>query len=296
MKYKYYPGCSLKGTGKAYDESLLAVFNTLGTTIEELEGWNCCGATAYMSVDQHKALALAARNLALAEQSDGQEPVNLIAPCSACYLVLSKTQHCINEHQEVGQFLNDALNHVGLTYKGSVKVRHPLDVLVNDVGLCKITQNVRRPLSGLKIACYYGCQVLRPYATFDDDYNPMSMDKLLRSLGADTIDWSLKGRCCGGSLTGTVEEAGLRLSYILLKEAQKRGANIIATACPLCQFNLECYQEKIGSLFGEPVNIPVVFFSQVIGAAFDLTAKQLGLKRLLVSADALLSATQKDSV
>jgi heterodisulfide reductase subunit B len=289
MKYQYYPGCSLQGTGKAYDESLSAVFHTLGLVVEELSGWNCCGATAYMSVDQHKALVLAARNLALAEQSDGSEPVHLIAPCSACYLVLSKTQLCLHEHQEMGHFITEALSKAGLTYRGTVKVRHPLDVLVNDVGLDEISRQRRKALTGLKVACYYGCQVVRPYATFDDANNPTTMDHLLRSLGAATIDWPLKARCCGGSLTGTVEEAGLRLSHILLKEARKRGANIIATACPLCQFNLECYQKEMGSHFGDPVHLPVVFFSQIIGAAFGLNAQQLGLTRLLVSPETLLT-------
>jgi heterodisulfide reductase subunit B len=289
MKYQYYPGCSLQGTGKAYDESLSAVFHTLGLVVEELSGWNCCGATAYMSVDQHKALVLAARNLALAEQSDGSEPVHLIAPCSACYLVLSKTQLCLHEHQEMGHFITEALSKAGLTYRGTVKVRHPLDVLVNDVGLDEIARQRRKALTGLKVACYYGCQVVRPYATFDDANNPTTMDHLLRSLGAATIDWPLKARCCGGSLTGTVEEAGLRLSHILLKEARKRGANIIATACPLCQFNLECYQKEMGSHFGDPVHLPVVFFSQIIGAAFGLNAQQLGLTRLLVSPETLLT-------
>jgi heterodisulfide reductase subunit B len=252
MKYLYYPGCSLKGTGKAYEESLLAVFDKLGITVEELAGWNCCGATAYMSVDQNKAFALAARNLALAEQHNGNEPVNLIAPCNACYLVLSKTQKHIGEYQELGSAIIDALTAVGLTYRGNVRVRHPLDVLVNDFGLDKIVQCVDKPLNGLKVACYYGCQVVRPYAEFD-------------------------------------ENAGLELSRIILREARVRGADIIATACPLCQFNLECYQKKMSRTFGDAVDIPVVFFSQLMGTAFGLNARQIGMNRLLVPVNKVLA-------
>jgi heterodisulfide reductase subunit B len=291
MKYLYYPGCSLKGTGKAYEESVLAVFDKLGIAVEELTGWNCCGATAYMSVDQHKAFALAARNLALAEQGDGNEPVNLIAPCNACYLVLSKTQKHISEYQELGSTIIDALSAVGLTYRGNVRVRHPLDVLVNDFGLDKIAQHVDKPLEGLKVACYYGCQVVRPYAAFDDMHDPMTMDKVMRALGARTVNWPFKARCCGGSLTGTIENTGVELSRIVLKEARVRGANIVATACPLCQFNLECYQKKMTRASGDSIDIPVAFFSQLMGTAFGLGPQQLGLNRLLVSVNTVLAKT-----
>ena len=224
MKYLYYPGCSLKSTGRAYEESLLAVFRALRVPLEELEDWNCCGETAYMAVDEMKAFGLAARNLALAEDQNGAqkaEEVNLVAPCSACYLVLTKAQHYIDEYTEVGQTILPALQAAGLRYEGRVRVRHPLDVLVNDVGLDTFAAQVRRPLAGLRVACYYGCQVVRPYASFDDQDNPTTMDQLVRAMGAEPIDWPLKTRCCGGSLTGTIEEVGLRLSYILLKEAGK---------------------------------------------------------------------------
>jgi heterodisulfide reductase subunit B len=282
MRYLYYPGCSLKGTGKAYDESLTAVFDKLGMDVKELPGWNCCGATAYMSVDETKAFALAARNLALAEQENGSEPINLIAPCAACYLVLNKVQKYMGEYGHLRDVIANSLKAVGLNYHGTVKVRHPLDVFVNDIGLDKIKAAVSHPLKGLKVASYYGCQVVRPYADFDNQYNPQTMDQLMNALGAEAVDWPLKTRCCGGTLTGTVEEAGLRMSYILLKEASKRGANIMATACPLCQFNLECYQGKMRGTFGDSIDLPVAFFTQIMGRAFGLEAKRIGLQRLFV--------------
>jgi heterodisulfide reductase subunit B len=282
MKYLYYPGCSLKGTGKAYDESIVAVFQKLGMDFEELQGWNCCGATSYMSIDETKAFALIARNLALAEQQNGGGPVHLISPCAACYLGLCKAQKYIAESEELKTIIVDSLGSVGLKYTGNVKVRHPLDVFVNDLGLDKIAKCVTHPLKGLKVASYYGCLIVRPYATFDDQYNPMTMDKLMVALGAEAVDWPLKTRCCGGTLTGTVEEAGLRLSYMLLKEAAKRGANLVATACPLCQFNLECYQSKMNHDYGDHVHLPVAFFSQVMGKAFGLDRRQIGLQRLMV--------------
>jgi heterodisulfide reductase subunit B len=123
-----------------------------------------------------------------------------------------------------------------------VRIRHPLDVLVNDIGLEKVNNAVTRPLTGLKVACYYGCAIVRPYATFDDQWNPTSMDRLVEALGGTPIDWTLKTRCCGGTLTGTIREAGLRLGQLLLREARRKGADILITTCPLCQFDLECFQ------------------------------------------------------
>jgi len=282
MKYLYYPGCSLKGSSRGYEESILAVFGRLQFPMEELDGWNCCGATAYMAVDEVKALALAARNLALAEDSAGSEPVSLVAPCNSCYLVLSKVQRYMQEFDEIGRTISQAMRQAGLRYRGDVHVRHPLDVLINDIGIDAIRQQVVEPLKGSKVACYYGCQMVRPYATFDDQYNPTTMDDLLAAMGAEPVPWPLKTRCCGGSLTGTIEKAGLRLSYILLREAKERGANVIATCCPLCQFNLECYQRQMSAMFGSEVDIPVVYFSQLIGKAMGIDDRALGLNRLFV--------------
>ena len=281
MRYFYYPGCSLKSSGKPYEESLLAVFDKLGVKMQELPEWSCCGATTYMGVDEVQAFALAARNLAIAEKSDDGEPACLVAPCNACYLVLNKAQHYIAEYTDVRQRVTGALQEIGLSYKGDVKVRHPLDVIINDVGLDAIKKSVTKPLKGMKVACYYGCQIARPYATFDDQQNPTSMDKILRALGAETIEWPLKTRCCGASLMGTVEAAGLRLSYILLKEARRLGADTVATCCPLCQHNLECYQGAIAREYGDGAEAPVAYFTQLMGMALGIQGNALGLQRLM---------------
>jgi len=278
MKYSYFPGCSLKGLGRAYEESLLPVMKYLGVELNELKDWNCCGATAYMSVDEVKACVLAARNLAIAENSGNHQ---LMAPCSACYLVLNKTKHNIQDYPSMKATVDKALTTVNLRYHGTTPVRHPLDALINDVGLEAIKQKVTKPLKGLRVAPYYGCQIVRPYATFDNQNNPTTMDHLLEALGATVVRYPLKTKCCGGSLTGTVPEAGLKLSYILLHEARKRGADAIATVCPLCQFNLDGYHDLIESQF-ESVRIPTVYFTQLMGLAFGMPARQLGLHRTTV--------------
>lgn len=278
MKYSYFPGCSLKGLGRAYEESLLPVMRHLGVELSELDDWNCCGATAYMSVDEAKACVLAARNLAIAEKAGTQD---LLTPCSACYLVLNKAKHNIADFAAVRDNVHRALGRTSLSYTGSTKVRHPLDVLVHDVGLDVIEGKVVRPLAGLKVAPYYGCQVVRPYSTFDDAWNPTTMDRLLATLGAEVVHYPLKTKCCGGSLTGTLPEAGLRMTYILLKEAVRRGAEVIATICPLCQFNLDAYHDQIDRRWGR-TRIATVYFTQLMGLAFGLSPEELGLKRNFV--------------
>lgn len=278
MKLAYFPGCSLRGLGRGYEESLLPVLRHLGIELEEIDDWNCCGATAYMAVDEAKACVLAARNLALAERNGAGQ---IMAPCAACYLVLNKTKHYFQDYPEMKATIDRALDAIGMRYEGDTPVRHPLDVLVNDVGLDAIKRLVRRPLTGLKVAPYYGCQIVRPYATFDDQDNPVTMDRLCEALGATVVRYPLKTKCCGGSLTGTVPQAGIRMVYILLNEARKRGADCLVTVCPLCQFNLDAYHAQVEAGYG-PVVLPTVYFTQLMGLAFGLPEHALGLHRAAV--------------
>jgi heterodisulfide reductase subunit B len=288
MRYTYYPGCSAKGVGRAYEESLLAVFEHLRSGLDELDDWNCCGATAWSSVNDDQAHALAARNLALTEQhAQGGAEVNLVASCTGCYRALLNAEQAVGERGEAADRIEGALEAAGLHYDGRARARHPVDVLVNEIGLDAISAAVTRPLEGLRVACYYGCLLVRPYATFDDQYNPTSMDRLMRTVGAETIDWPLKTRCCGGScycggpVIGTMPEATMQLSYALLREAKKRGADAIATICPLCHFNLEGFQDRMAKRFGHPLDVTVGFITQFLGIAMGLDERRLGIHRLL---------------
>ena len=278
--YAYYPGCSLAGVGRPYDESVRTLFAHLGLGLEEVPDWNCCGATSYMSINEEKAVALASRNLALADAMDK----DVVAPCAACYLALNKAQRALTEYPLLAAKVRRGLDEAGLAYRGTARIRHPLDVLINDVGVEALRDRVVAPLDDYRVAPYYGCQVVRPYGLFDDTYAPQTLERLMRAVGATVVDYPVKTRCCGGALMGTAEEVGLRLGYLLLRDARERGANVLATLCPLCQFNLEAYQGRMKRTFGEDVTIPVAYFTQLVGLALGLTPKSLGLQRNFVVA------------
>jgi heterodisulfide reductase subunit B len=276
--YIYYPGCSLKGNSKHYEESLLPVFKTLGMEFEEMEDWNCCGATAYFSVDETMAMAISGRNLSIAEKS-GKE---LMAPCAGCYLTLKKSNHFLKSGTDTAEKILKDLKNNGCEYKGGTHVIHPLEILVHDLGMDSIKEKVTRPLKGLKVASYYGCQLVRPYTDFDHPDVPVHLDHVMEALGATAVDYSAKTKCCGGSLTGTITEVGRRLNYILLKEAKRKGADVIVTICPLCQFNLELMQPGIEKEYKEKFEIPILYFTQLMGIAFGLPKEDLGFQRSVI--------------
>ena len=278
-EYVYYPGCSLKAGSKHYEESLLPVFKELGMPLEELEDWNCCGATAYFSIDDTMAAAICGRNLSLAEKT-GKD---ILAPCAGCYLTMKKSNNfLISGHQKAQKILDD-LKNVDCQYKGTVQVVHPLEFLTDEFGLDKVREKVTNKLTGLKVASYYGCQLVRPYTDFDDPDYPVHLDNLMEAIGAEPVDYSAKTRCCGGSLAGTLEDVGLGLNHVLLKEAKKKGADVIVTICPLCQFNLEVNQDKIVKKYKEDIKMPILYFSQLMGLALGIAKEDLGFSRSIVS-------------
>lgn len=277
-EYVYYPGCSLKSSSRHYEESMLPVLKEIGLDLAEMEDWNCCGATAYFAVDDSLAAAVSGRNLSIAEKA-GKD---IFAPCAGCYLSLKKNNQFLKGKSEKAEKILTEMKKVGCEYKGTVTVKHPLEVFVNDVGLDKIKEKVQRKLTGLKVACYYGCQLVRPYTDFDDPDYPETLDKLMETLGTAAVDYSAKTRCCGGSLTGTLDNVGVDLNFLLLKEAKRKGADAIVTICPLCLFNLEITQNKIVKKYKEDVKIPIFFFTQLMGLAFGLPKEDLGFSRSII--------------
>jgi heterodisulfide reductase subunit B2 len=284
--YNYYPGCSLESTGKAYDISTKAVAKVLGITFKELEDWNCCGTTSYLSLDDKLAFALTARNLAIAEPSG----LEVATPCSGCFATLNKTNHYYHEYPSVRAVINSALAAGGMEYHGTTKVRHLLDIMVNDYGEI-IRNKVLKPLTGLKIAPYYGCQLVRPKGySFDDPENPVTLDNLCHWIGATPVVFQYKVKCCGGSLMGTKQDLALRMSYNLLKSAQANGADILITTCPLCQMNLDAFQGKINKAYNKNFKLPVVYFTQLLGLALGIPANELALDLSIVPVEPTLAA------
>lgn len=279
-EYTYYPGCSVMGINRSYDVAARAVSGVLGISLDELQDWNCCGATVYFSISELKAHALSARNLALAERKHRRD---LVTICNACYTTLTKTNDYMARNPNLKRTMDGALAAAGLTYSGKIRVRHFLDVLVNDVGEEKVRSKVTKPLNGLKVAPYYGCQIGRPFAAFDDPEYPTTMDRLLTWLGAEVVSFPLKAKCCGGMLMTTNEKVGVKLTGSILDCAQKNGADIIASACPLCQANLELFQGRVGKLTGAHYRIPVVAFTQLVGLALGLPKERLALGREIVA-------------
>jgi len=280
MRYAYYPGCSLEATGRPYEESVAAVSKVLGIELVELEDWNCCGATAYMSINEALSFSLSARNLCQAKKIGD----TLVTACSACYTNLRKTEAYLAEFPDLKSKVNTSLAEAGLSYDGGIKTKHFLQTVVEDVGLDQIKTHIKHPLKGLRVAPYYGCQIARPYGIEDDADNPTMMDKLIETLGGTPTYYPMKTMCCGGSLMGIRKEIGLRLCRNILLCAQQYEAQCIAVTCPLCQMNLDAFQSAINKAYGTNFKLPIVYFTQLMGVAFGLDSKGLGLNDCIVPA------------
>jgi len=273
MKYQYYPGCSLEGTALEYNLSTRAVMGALGAELLEIEDWTCCGASAAESSSSLLSLVLPARNLAIAGK---QEDVrDILVPCSACYLNLKKVEEKTRREPELLDTLNGILAEDHLQLNGGVHVRHLMDVMAADLGADTIRGRVKRKFQNFRIAPYYGCQCLRPYAVFDDPEKPHSMEPLIEAIGAQIHPWNLGGKCCGASHMNTKMEVGLELVTAILRGA--KGADAIVTVCPMCQMNLEAYQQKISRRYNENLHITVLYLPQIIGLALGLSEQGLGL-------------------
>ncbi|MBI5394323.1 MAG: CoB--CoM heterodisulfide reductase iron-sulfur subunit B family protein [Verrucomicrobia bacterium] len=291
-KFAYYPGCSLEKMAQSYHLSAVETARMLGVELKELDDWNCCGATAYFHVDELLAHTLCARNLAMAEA----EGMDLVAPCSGCY----KNMHACNAHlkkdRDLAEHVNFALEEDNLHFAGKIKVRHLIEVFAED--LAAVKAKATNPLTGLKVAPYYGCQILRPRKFEHENVEePQYFEDLLGALGATPVDFRLKLRCCGAALIITNREAALSMVRNLLQNAVDSGADVIATACPLCQVNLECYQDQVNAQFGTNFSVPVFYFTQLMGLAMGIPTKQLGVGTEFVAPPpAMLAACRKTAV
>jgi heterodisulfide reductase subunit B len=276
----------MESSAKAYNDSLMAIKDPLGLELVEIEDWNCCGATEYVGINLIPAYSLIGRNLALAEkQANGTHTV--VAPCSACYLNLAKADHYMLERPILGEKVNIALEAGGLHYTpGSLEIRHLLDVIINDIGLEKVKENVVQPLKGLRIAPYLGCMVPRPdyEKRWSSHEYPLELDMVLKALGAEVIDYPLKTHCCGGHMTQISPPTAFELIRRLVHAADQENADLMVTVCPMCQMNLDAYQNETNKYFHTNYHMPILFFTQVMGLAFGVDPLELGIGTELVDA------------
>ncbi len=282
MKYFYYPGCSLEGTAMEYDQATRAVMAALGAELLEVKDWTCCGASAAEPISYLLSMVLPARNLALARQMDGE--ADFVIPCSACYLNLRKVEDHVQRDDGLADRINRVLGEEGLSYQGGLKARHLLDVLANDIDAEELRGKVTRPLSGLRIAPYYGCQALRPYGSYDDPEQPRSMEALIQALGAEVFPWSMGAKCCAAGLMTTKKKVALKAVVDLLAAAQ--GADAIVTVCPMCQMNLDSFQKQASQQRGEVLTTSVLYLPQLMGLAMGLSPDAVGLRQNMAVTDA----------
>ncbi len=284
-QYAYFPGCSLEKIALSYDKSSKESAKSLGVELKELEDWNCCGATTYFHVDQLLANTLVARNLAIAEKAG----LDLVAPCSACYKNAFFTNKYMKEDPELADHINYALEEDDLHFNGSINVWHLIDVFADEIGMEAIKEKVTKPLEGLKVAAYYGCQIVRPRKNGENVEDPHFFEDLMSAIGTQPVDFATRLRCCGGSLIMTSREAALDMVQKILQNAVDNQADVIATACPLCQINLECYQAQVNEEFGKNYSMPVLYFTQLMGLALGVPPKRLGFGKEFVSVMPFLS-------
>lgn len=284
MKYAYFPGCSLHSTSKEYDISTRAVAQALGIELCEIPGWVCCGASSAHVTLHYLSLVLPIKNLLITRSTGTNE---LAVCCAACFNRLKIANYIIQTDEEKRDKINELLKS---QYEGEIQTKHFLEIIVKEYNLEKILEKVTHKLTGLKVACYYGCLLVRPskIMEFDDAENPQMMDKLITALGAESIDWPYKVECCGASFSLTKTDIVLKLGNDILQMAKESGADCLAVACPLCQSNLDLRQGEIEKKYGSKFNIPILYFTQLLGLALGIEAKKLGLKKHIVSPQNLL--------
>lgn len=277
MNYAFFPGCSLESTGREFDWSTRAVCRALGIALRDIPDWVCCGSTPAHASNPALADALPALNLKKAEAMD----LPVLTACASCYSRLRTANLRIQSKPEVMERVGRLIDE---PYDGKVEVVHILDLLVNRFRVERIAEKIKKPLSGLKVACYYGCLLTRPPETtgFDDVEHPGSMDALLEAAGAEPIEWPFKTECCGAGLSITYSSTVSRLCHKLLSMARRAGAECLAVACPLCHANLDMRQEDALKAHGALEETPIFYVTQLLGLALDVPHEKLGLDRHLI--------------
>jgi len=277
MKFSYFPGCTDHSTSLEYGKSTREVFKVLNIELLEIDDWNCCGAAATHSINHLLSLCLPARNISKAQALNAGP---LLVPCAGCFNMLKRTENVLKKDETKRKEIEEI---VGFKYDPSLEILALMDVMINKIGFEKIRQKVKKPLKGLKTACYYGCALVRhPKITqMDDPENPQYMDRLMKALGANPVEWSYKVDCCGADLALTHSEIVKKLVGRIVSMAEEAGAQCLVTSCGLCQANLEMRQDR---------DLPVFYFTELMGIAFDIIDRKNWWGKHIISPNPLLSS------
>ena len=287
LNYSFYPGCSLHASGREYDISTRAAFKALNVGLKEVPNWFCCGATPAHNVDELLSLSLCAKNLAMAEEVEG----DLAVACAACFSRLKVTQHHLKADDNKRKQVEIAIDGPAALGK---PVKHILEILARDLGLAHLEESVTKPLMGLKVASYYGCLLTRPPGVpeLDDAEDPSIMEDILRALGAEPVKWSHRMECCGANFTLSRPGVVLKLSGAILESAQLAGADCIMVACPLCHSNLDVRQASIEDKSRTDYDTPIFYITQLVALALGVSGTKLGFESVIVDPRPLLTKKQ----
>jgi heterodisulfide reductase subunit B len=285
MKLAYYPGCSLHSSSVEYDISTRKVCEALGIELVELKDWICCGSSPAHQYDDLMAVALPAKNLALVCETDNLKQV--CAPCASCYSRLKVAQQRLTDDD----LKKDVETVIDMKCPEDIEVLHMLDVVTEKAGVDNIKEKVVKNLAGLKVACYYGCLMTRPpKVTGKKQFeNPTQMESLIEALGGEAVDWNMKTFCCGAAFALTKTDVVLELTNKILADAESSGADAISVGCPLCHANLDGRQTQINSRFKTNFHTPIFYFTELMGLALGIEAKELGILKHLTDAGKFLN-------
>ncbi len=286
MKFAFYTGCAAKGACPELYQATLAIARHLDIELVELTNAACCGAGVISQADPELAQTINARTFAQAERLG----LNLLTICSTCQGVMSKTNKELCQDKTALEQVNSRLGKEEGPYHGDIKIKHLLWALIDEFGLENLKKKVKKPLTHIRIAPFYGCYLLRPSSMLgqDDPTNPVSLEKLIIALGGTPIEYEGRTRCCGFPVILEREELATAMAGKNLKEAKQQGAQLLVTPCPLCHMSLDIYQDRASSCANTPLDIPILHLPQLIGLALGIPPKELGLSRNMVPTESLV--------
>jgi len=287
QKYLLFLGCTIPYRVSSYEVSARKVLPKLGVELVEMPDFNCCGLPLDPA-NHEMTLALSARNLCLAEQQN----LNILTLCTGCATTLRKTNKMLKENKQLREKVNGYLKGIGMEFKGTIEVKHLVQMLKEDVGLEKIKGAVQKPLSGLKVVEHCGCHLMRPakYSGFDDAEDPHVLKALIELTGAECLDYADEAECCGYTVVAIDEKVSLQLAREKLSHIKDVGAQAMITVCPSCHLMFDMQQSRIERAFGENFNLPVLHYTQLLGLAMGFNPEELALKELRVDPSKIIEA------